>query len=447
MKNIYYKISSKLTKQPQEVKKYTKERWLIYMLIPTIIMLFLTVLVLKGSIYTKEESIIGYNELGNIDYKVYLKDNNYYQNEYLGKDMQYIASLIKSIQTKFNYEMHTQEKLNYTYTYKVTADLIITDPNDNNKVLYKKPTVLVKEETKTKKTASFRVDKDASINYDEYNNYVNAFKKEYALSINSKLVLTFQIDITGKSKSLKEDFKKTNKLLISIPMSEQTISIGIDTSDINNSGTLEKNYMSQVKKPVALILGIIVGLLSLILLYIVIYTYITNRTKKDIYKSTIKSILKEYDRAIVTSKTRQTIDETKYNIIEVPRIEDLLDAHDSTGKPILYSEPIENEVSNFIIVSDDIIYKFVITREDLEKDEQERIDIKNEKIAKYIEKMNFLNKKEEGQKNTKNDNTSISHKESSSLPDDIVVETPSKEEREINEVGHLEDNTSHDEVI
>lgn len=390
MKNMHYKISFKSTKQPQKVNEYTKKRWLVYMLIPTIIMLFLTVLVLKGSMYTKEESIIGYNELGNIDYKVYLKENNYYQNEYLGKDMQYIASLIKDIQTKFNYEMHTQEKLDYTYTYKVTADLVITDPNDNNKVLYKRPTVLVKEATKTEKTASFRVDQDVSINYDEYNNYVNAFKKEYALSINSKLVLTFQIDITGKSKSLKEDFKKTDKLLIAIPMSEQTISIGIDTSDINNSGTLEKNYMSQIKKPVALVLGIIVGILSLILLYIVIYTYITNRAKKDIYKSTVNSILKEYDRAIVTSKTTEVIDESKYNVIEVPRIEELLDAHDSTGKPILYNEDTENGISTFIIVSDEILYKYRIIRKELEEQEEKRIAAKNKAIEDQLSKFAFI---------------------------------------------------------
>ena len=68
-------INPKLAKKTTEVKPYTTKRWLFYMLIPTLIMLGLTVLVLKGSMYTKEESIIGYNEVGNIDYKVFLKEN------------------------------------------------------------------------------------------------------------------------------------------------------------------------------------------------------------------------------------------------------------------------------------------------------------------------------------------------------------------------------------
>lgn len=383
-------INPKLAKKTTEVKPYTTKRWLFYMLIPTLIMLGLTVLVLKGSMYTKEESIIGYNEVGNIDYKVFLKENNYYKEQYLGKDMQYVASIIKDIVPTFTYEMHSEEKMEYTYNYKVSADLIISDPNDNNKVLYKRPSLLVKD-TKEKVTGgSFRVDQEVSINYDEYNNYVNAFKKEYALSVNSKLVLTFNIDVTGKSPLLKEDFKKSSKLVIAIPMSEQTINIGIDTSDINNSGTLERNYMSQIKKPVALVLGIIVGLLSLALLYIVIYNFLTNRSKTDVYKATIKSILREYDRAIVSSKTADTIDESKYNVIEVPRIEELLDAHDSTGKPILYNEDTENDISTFIIVSDEILYKYRVVKKELEEQEEKRIAAKNKAVEEQLSKFAFL---------------------------------------------------------
>ena len=148
--------------------------------------------------------------------------------------------------------------------------------------------------------------------------------------------------------------------------------------------------MSQIKKPVALVLGIIVGLLSLALLYIVIYNFLTNRSKTDVYKATIKSILREYDRAIVSSKTADTIDESKYNVIEVPRIEELLDAHDSTGKPILYNEDTENDISTFIIVSDEILYKYRVVKKDLEEQEEKRIAAKNKAVEEQLSKFAFL---------------------------------------------------------
>ena len=386
------KIDNKTNKKSKDVKPFTVERWLKYMMIPTIVLLILTVFVLKGSLYSDSEAVIGYNEIGDIDYKVYLKENNYYSGEYLEKNMQYIANLIDKVKINFKYEIHSQEKMDYTYKYNINADLIITDPNDNNKVLYKKNSILVNDKEEKLTKSSFRIDEDLDIDYDEYNNYVNAFKKEYALNVKSKLVITMDINIVGKSDILKEDFVKSSKLVIAIPMSEQTISIGIDTSDINNSGVLEKNYVSLIKKPVALILGIIVGLLSLCLLYISLYTILSNRVKTDIYKSTVNRIINEYDRAIVTSKSIESINEDEYNVIEVTNIEELLDAHDSTGQPILYNETIENNVSVFVIVADDILYKLTIDRHELEENERERIRKKNEYIQQKIDNVNIFKK-------------------------------------------------------
>ncbi len=376
------------TSKKGDIKPFTMDRWLRYMMIPTVILLILTFFVFKGSLYTDSEAVVSYNEVGNVDYKVFLKDNSYYSDDYLGSGMQYIASIIDTVNTSFRYEMHSEEVMEYTYKYNINALLVITDPNDNNKILYKKSYPLVSDKENTILKNSFRIDEDVSIDYDEYNNYVNAFKKEYALSVKSRLIITMEVVVNGKSDVLKEDFNKTSKLVTSIPMSEQTINIGIDTSDIDNSGVLEKNYLSLIKKPVALILGIIVFILSLCLLYISLYTILCNRTKRDIYKSTIRGIMREYDRAIVSSKADLSIDFDKYNVIDVANILELLDAHDSTGQPILYSEVIPDKESIFVIVSGDILYKLVINRRELEDKEREDIRRRNKELE---EKFGFIN--------------------------------------------------------
>ena len=58
---------------------------------------------------------VRYNEIGTADYTVYLKDNNYYETDYLKSGMKYVASLIKTINTKFNYEVHSNQNVNYSY--------------------------------------------------------------------------------------------------------------------------------------------------------------------------------------------------------------------------------------------------------------------------------------------------------------------------------------------
>ena len=131
--------------------------------------------------------------------------------------------------------------------------------------------------------------------------------------------------------------------------------INSDNSAKSIAVTLDKNYISQIKKPVVLVLGLIVGILSLALLYISLYTLFSGRSKIDVYKTTISRILKEYDRAIVTSKSIDSIIEEEHNVIKVESIDELLDAHDTTGQPILYSELVPNDVSCFMILDDKLL--------------------------------------------------------------------------------------------
>ncbi len=390
MNNTQNETNSQINDDIKEVKIFTMRKWFICMMIPTLIMLVLTLFVLKGSMYSEKESVVNYNETGDIDYKVYLKDNSFYKDKYLGKDMQYVASLIDTININYNFDMKSDINLDYNYKYNIKADLLITDPNDNNKILYKKTNVLVQDKENKATVNNFILSDNINIKYDEYNSYVNAFKKTYALSVKSKLIITMEVTTTAKGKVLKEDFNKVNKLSLSIPLSEQTVDIGIDTSTISNAGVLDKNYMSQIKKPIVLVLGVIVGILSLALLYISLYTLFSGRSKIDVYKSTIDRILKEYDRAIVTSKSIDSIREEEHNVIKVDSIEELLDAHDTTGQPILYSELIPNDVSCFMILDDKILYKLIIRRKQLEKEERKRINERNEHINSILEKFNWV---------------------------------------------------------
>ena len=128
----------------------------------------------------------------------------------------------------------------------------------------------------------------------------------------------------------------------------------------------------------------------ILVLYISLYTLFSGRSKIDVYKTTISRILKEYDRAIVTSKSIDSIIEEEHNVIKVESIDELLDAHDTTGQPILYSELVPNDVSCFMILDDKLLYKLIIRRKQLEKEERKRINERNEYINSILEKFNWV---------------------------------------------------------
>ena len=59
----------------------------------------------KAFIYNSEKRI-KYYENGNIDYKVNLLENDFYDKPYLDKNMMYVSNLIKNINIDFKYILY-----------------------------------------------------------------------------------------------------------------------------------------------------------------------------------------------------------------------------------------------------------------------------------------------------------------------------------------------------
>lgn len=348
-------------------KRLNMKAWFYVLILPAVALLLLCAFCIKDSISLNQQTNnLNYNEIGKVDYKVYLKENSYYNEKFLPKGMKYIANLINTINVDFKYEIHSSDNLDYTYKYKVSANLVITDKSDKTKVLYEKPSTLVEEVINKVTDNNFIINEDVDIDYDEYNDYINAFKKDYALTVDSNLILTMEVETNGVYPTT-DDLASKNQLQISIPLSEQTIDISMDSKELNTSGNLSGQAEFKVNNVILLIAGITLGLLGIIIFGIAIYLYITTKKKKDLYQTTVSKYLKEYDRVIVSSK-QPNIDERLFDeIIRVMTIEELVDLHDMTGKPIIYYEVIPNEKSYFIIINDRLLYKLTITKAWLER--------------------------------------------------------------------------------
>lgn len=374
-KNINYYSSDKLY---QMKRKSTRRNFLITVVaLVTVLLAILTTICFKESVSLGTEiGKVNYSENGNIDYKVYLKDNDYYEGSFLPNGMQYIASLIKTINVNFNYQIHSDKDMDYDYKYMVMGNLQITDRDDNTKVIYNKPEVLIDEKTIKVNDNNFVIDEDVDIDYDKYNNYVNAFKKDYGLTINSNLILTLEVSVDGKYDSLEEHLVKNSKLQISIPLSEQTLDIVMNTKELADSGSLNSNNVNfKINRPVIFGVFIVLALGTIALLVLDVYLYI-KANKKDVYKAKVNKILKDYDRLIVGGKT--DINEDKYeNKIYLDNFEDMIDASQTLNVPILFYEVIPGEKCFFIVCKDDTLYKYRLTKAYLTK--QKNINVQNNK--------------------------------------------------------------------
>lgn len=316
---------------------------------------------------TSKISTIGIRETGDVDYKVYLKDNEFYQDKYLGKGMQYIATLINTINVNFEYNNNFTDVLDYAYDYDITAKILVTDKYDNSKVLYTKEETILEKKTGRGTADAFSIVEDIDIDYDTYNSYVTAYKDTYALDVDSNLIVTMNVNQTG-SYNGKDVNNKSNELVITIPLTKNTIDITMNTSSLDNSFDFAIDE-SVISNKVTFVTGIALSVLSLLSLLV---TLILTGNKNDIYKKEINKILKTYDRLIITS-SQPNIDESNYkNIIRVMSIEELIDVTEISNEPIIYYEVVPNSKSYFIVLKQDTLYKLTISRAYLEKQEAKK---------------------------------------------------------------------------
>lgn len=330
-----------------------------------ILFIILAGVLLISSISIKARSNVLYKQTSNLDYKVYLKENEYYKEQYLTKNMQYIASLIDNVDVNFNYNFNVNQNIDYKYTYYIKADVNVTDTQDKSKIIYSKTDKLTEPSTVIKDNSTgFNINENVKINYAKYNDLVKAFKSSYAISADSNLVLSLCVEIEDEKGNKIRSLESNDAIKLNIPLTEQMIDITMDYKDINNSNNVSVYKDFSISNKVTFSLSVLSLLISLVFL-VRLFIFIKKTTaKKTIYDITLSKILREYDRVIVNSKKIVDLND---DIIDVNSFNELLDVRDNLEKPIIFSEIHKGQKSVFIVKTANETYRYILKLVDLEE--------------------------------------------------------------------------------
>ena len=268
--------------------------------------------------------------------------------------------------------------MDLSYTYKITGTLYISKDSESSP-LYTKKIDLVNKDVQNIKSNSLNIAESLVIDYDEYNNLVNRYKRDFGISAYSRLVVTMDINVIGKHSNNQDQMLLNRSLQMSIPLSEQTIQINMDTDKINNNGMLFAKGDISVENKVLFVISIVSLIIVLLLLVTSIRMYIKFK-KRNIYYITLGKYLSEYDRVIINGSYENTnIDENKFdNVVRVEKFEELLDAAENLSLPILFYEVIPGELSFFVVIKENMLYKFTLDKANLVKKQIEEKTKKTE---------------------------------------------------------------------
>lgn len=360
-------INKKSKQEEKIVQTSQKERKKVYfsyhqrLLFNTLLCLLFLILSITYVYYSldiaKEESIT-YSEKGSIDYKVCLKENNFYENLCIDKNMSYVASLIKNIPLIFNYNFSSSQDINLNSKYEVVANLVISNSENSTNYYNKKYILLPITAVKNNDSNYAIINKDIDIDYEYYNTIASEFKSQYGVETSSVLNVSFIVYNESTDLNLSPSITT-----ISIPLSQKSINISMQSNDtLNNSKQELTKYVFALSNACYLCLGVICTVLAIVFAIKTIRLFTKSITKKNNYDKYLDKILKEYDRLIVETTFLPNLSD--YNIIKINKFSELLDVRDNLKLPIMYYNVTSHQKCHLYILKDNNLY--LLTLKDID---------------------------------------------------------------------------------
>lgn len=316
----------------------------------------------------KDENVVmSYTSKGDFDYKVYLKQNEFIKDEYLGPNEAYILNLIDHINLNYLYKFSSTEKTNITGNNKLVVKLkaYYRESSSNSN-----PEILEKEQTIEERVISFN---DSNYNIlgtydlylDEYLKILKEFQSQVKISVEGYIEVSSETSFRGTVGGASYNDSYTNTL--KIPLSNSVIKIegakGKEKTNKVYEGALiktNKTVMSYVVIANIVVFVIVCILLKALFMF-------TNKTAFD---REYEKILKNYDDIIVNTST--VLDVSKYKLIEIEEFKEILNLSRELLLPIMNYEVIKGKEVWFYVVKDDILYRYVLS-------EQKAKELKNKK--------------------------------------------------------------------
>ncbi len=351
---------SEKEKKQRAIYRKNREKWIFAQIV---IASVLTVAVLVSALVAvelKSKYYIGYTEGGSIDYNVFLKENEFYDEDYIGKDQSYVASLIDRIIANYSYtiDMDTDD-VNYRYSYTIKSRLEILD-NITDVPIYNPERELVRVQDKSQNTSNkLTINEIVVINYDEYNDLANKFLETYSLTkTTSHIVVTLEVDVLSDCEAFSGSAVDTYKSELRIPLTTETVNIKMTSAVPDDEAKMiacTRGAGSEAFRTTAIVLGVIDVLAIALLAAFVLLT----RTPDITYTARLKKIVSQYKSYI--QKINNLFETHGYQTILVNTFEEMLEIRDTIQAPILMHENEDKTCTKFMIPTDSkLLYVYKI---------------------------------------------------------------------------------------
>lgn len=306
----------------------------------------------------KEEELpwFTYRQQAEVNYRVYLRPNNFFSEKSVGSGESYLANFVDHINTYFTYTFKGNRVANLKGDYNVTGTVRAYLNKDT--IAWKKDYILLPQTSFNKKDDILSLKREIPINFNQFVDFVNRLNEEAELMPSVvELVLNWNVNINAVTE--KGHVKERLSPSMIIPLSKKSFQIG---GELIKEKPGELTVKRQVEDPRVKKLKIfsIAATVFFAVLLVLLLIMSENKTVMNPAQQKVDLILRKYGDRVAFIDGE--IQEDEGEVISVRTMEDLIKIADEVDKPVLY-RPLPNDepgVPIFYILDEPLIFKYTL---------------------------------------------------------------------------------------
>ena len=350
---------SEAEKKRRLAYKQNRKKWILVQVVILVAVLLFTAVSFGYYTSLNKTLYINYEEESDIDYKVRLKDNDFYTEEEIGMDKSYVTALVDKFLINFDYFLTMgADSVDFEYKYSIVAVTEVVDKG-TGAVIYNPKEEIVKETVESKTGYNLNINKDVEIDFQKYNKQAETFINAYKLTnVESTLRVEMAVDVKGASEQFSEDSNNKFVFAFNAPLVKQTVFVTA-TSTVPQT---ENVILARAEKGPQDTLKImsIAGGATLVLCLLIFTAFVYSTRNTDInYEIQVNRIVKNYKSFI--QKIVNPFDDSGYQVLKVEKFGEMLEIRDTISSPVLMFENGDKTCTQFIVPTNTkIIYYYEI---------------------------------------------------------------------------------------
>lgn len=313
-----------------------------------------------------EKPLYNYSVKPNVNYKVTLKPNTFFNDANMNEGKIYFSELIDNIKLHFNYEYNGDEEsiINGNYNINGIMEGYIKNADEEIIIIWQKPFNLMQNDEFNFNHNQLFLNKEIDLDFQMYNLIAKEIIELTKTPAQVRLIFTMNVNLLTETKYGIVEDQSSPSLIIPLDVSMFEIS----KSGIEEKNEAIKQTITEVV-PIDTNLIITLSILSLMctlgLIFVLVFI---QGVREDKLEKNIKKIFKNHGSRLVALVNCNYSD--MENIYVVNNIEDLVKIADELEKPIFYKKRDQlKEIDNFYIVNDNNTYVYKLVKKNVENEE------------------------------------------------------------------------------